>query len=99
MKVDKMMATANVNDDSHDKMNGLFMQFSPALGGLDTGFSDPDTVTFHGLVIMIMSHDSHNDLAQNEQTYFITYRHFPQPTMLKRSYISVLFDRRGLLNR
>ena len=99
MKIDKMMATANSNEDVHDKMNGVFIQFAPALSGLDAGFSDPDSITFHGLVIMIMSHDSHNDLNQNEQTYFATYRHFPQPTVVKREYISVLFDKRGQLTR
>lgn len=94
-KIDKMMASSKSNETAADRMNGFFIQLSGHPDSLDASFEDPDTLTLNGLVIMILSHDSHNELNQNEQTYFVTYRFFPRPTTLSREYITILFDKKG----
>jgi hypothetical protein len=98
-KIDKMMANAKTNESAADRMNGFFMQLTSQPDALNPQFDEADSITLNGLVLMILSHDSHNELSQNEQTYFVTYRYFPRPTTLSREYITVLFDTKGKLSR
>jgi len=98
-KIDKMMANSKSNESASDRMNGFFIQLSSQTDSLDPRFDESDSITLNGLVLMILSHDSHNELSQNEQTYFVTYRYFPRPTTLSREYITILFDSKGELIR
>jgi hypothetical protein len=93
------MANSKTNESAADRTNGFFMQLSAQPDSLNASFDDADSITLTGLVLMIVSHDSHNELNQNEQTYFATYRFFPKPTTLSREYISVIFDTKGSVIR
>lgn len=72
------------------KVNGFFVQFTSASEPLTSSFADAETLTFHGLVIMLISHHDGDD-----HSFHILYRYFDRPTEVKRSYIDILFDEVG----
>ena len=85
--------------ENHSGINGLFFQFSPEPGIATSDFLSHDDLTFHGLVVMLIQHNSHVDQAANKRTYFVTYRYFEKKTTVKRDYINILFDVKGELTR
>lgn len=55
-----------------------------------------DTILLNGLVIMLMTNDTSNDVTNNDQTYFFTYRFFSKPQELKRDYLNILFEKKDI---
>lgn len=81
-----MRAPAGDSVEDH-KVNGFFVQFTSTAEPLVSSFSDAEVVTFHGLVLMFISHHE-----QEDHSYHTTWRYFDRPTQVKRAYIQVLFD-------
>lgn len=75
--------------DDH-RVNGFFIQFTPNSEPLLSSFADAERITFHGLVIMLISHHDKDDHG-----YHILYRYFDRPTEVRRAYIDILFDEVG----
>ena len=99
IKIDKMLFAQQFLTQIHQGMNCVFFQFSPELGIMKHDFLAHDTVSFHGLVIMFIQHNSHDSETDNNETYFITSRYFANKTTVYRDYISVLFNTKGKLIR
>lgn len=84
----KMKESPSVEDH---KVNGFFVQFTSTAEPLTSSFTNGEIMTFHGLVLMFVSHHD-----QDDHTYHLTYRYFDRPTQVRRAYIDILFDEIGL---
>ena len=87
LKVGDLMTEEGKTIMDDHKVNGFFIQFSQKSISLVSDFQNSDILTFHGLVIMFISHHEENDHG-----YHTTYRYFDRETEVKRSYIDILFD-------
>lgn len=86
-RIGSVMKTPGKDTVEDHKVNGLFVQFTSTSEPLVSSFSDSEVVTFHGLVLMFVSHHD-----QNDHSYHTTWRYFDRPTQVKRAYIDLLFD-------
>ena len=88
---------SNVDNTTSDNQKNIFMiQFLPNLMNVfqkDLNTNNK-TILLHGLVLMLMTHDTSNDVTNNQQSYFFTYRFFGKPQELKRDYLNIIFDKR-----
>lgn len=99
LKIDKLVFPDTKFDAKHHGLNALFFQFSNHPGLDNHDFLAHDQITFHGLVVMLVQHNSHHEEQQNQETFFITWRHFGQRTTVHRDYVAVLFDTKRKFNR
>lgn len=82
----KISQTANVNRE--DQINAFFIQFLAQYPeDAFKSVNDKEIISLEGFSIILLTHDSHQDHAQNVQTYFATYRHFPSTSNLNRDYL------------
>ena len=99
LQINKLIYENDSFEKDHHGLNGLFFQFSTKPGLNTHNFLSADELTFHGLVVMLIQHNSHEKTTENNDTFFITTRYFSKPMTLKREYISVLFESKGEVKR
>lgn len=99
LSIDRMVFPGSKFDLNHHGLNAVFFQFSNHPGLNTHDFLAHDKITFHGLVVMLVQHNSHDEEGQNNETFFITWRNFGQRTTVHRDYVTLLFDHKRLLNR
>lgn len=86
---------SNVDSESgNDRLNAFVLQFVPKITAAVSNNRSNEEIVLNGLVIALVSHDSSDNLKDNEQTHFLTYRFFPQEFVATRDYLGHLVERR-----
>ena len=77
-----------------DNLNAFLIEISPKPGTEIITNKDQESLYLDGLVLTLIGHSDSSNVKTNNETYYMTYRFFPQMMQVTKDYFSHLFERR-----